>query len=202
MSLKRRRCVEVQVFHADFRWNLSLLDSNSICIPVYIIWLCCFFLEWDSGRILCWWDLSFQDFGVNDWAVRVNWVPMTKRKSNQHKSCVRWKRKILLMVLLSFCFGSLILMQNQYTRIKVLASLVSPELVQKPKIAFLFIARNRLPLDVVWDVFFRVIPSNAWSLYHLMLYFLMLNWHIYIYFNGKWHLLPPPVMIATPVNTL
>lgn len=28
-----------------------------------------------------------------------------------------------------------------------------------PKIAFLFIARNRLPLDVVWDAFFKVVSS-------------------------------------------
>ncbi|PWA40300.1 Glycosyl transferase, family 14 [Artemisia annua] len=31
-----------------------------------------------------------------------------------------------------------------------------PLFVQKPKIAFLFLARNRLPLDLVWDQFFQL----------------------------------------------
>ena len=29
------------------------------------------------------------------------------------------------------------------------------------RVAFLFIARNRLPLDLVWDAFFRVRPSHS-----------------------------------------
>ncbi|EPS73913.1 hypothetical protein M569_00843, partial [Genlisea aurea] len=37
--------------------------------------------------------------------------------------------------------------------------------LQKPKIAFLFIARNRLPLDVVWDSFFQGDEENRFSVY-------------------------------------
>ncbi|XXG79609.1 hypothetical protein AAC387_Pa09g0643 [Persea americana] len=90
---------------------------------------------------------------------------MTKRRSNQHKFSVRWKRKILVMILASFCFGSLILMHSQYSQIKVLASFVSPQLSQKPKIAFLFIARNRLPLDVVWDAFYKGEKEHRFSIF-------------------------------------
>ncbi|XP_058091911.1 glycosyltransferase BC10 [Magnolia sinica] len=91
---------------------------------------------------------------------------MTKRRSIQHKSFTRWRRKILAVVLLGFCFGSLVLMQTQYNRIKALASLVSsPRFVQKPKIAFLFIARNRIPLDMVWDAFFQGEKENRFSIF-------------------------------------
>lgn len=51
-------------------------------------------------------------------------------------------------------------MQMRYTHVLGLVSLqhqfVSQSQAQKPKIAFLFIARNRLPLEMVWDAFFRV----------------------------------------------
>ncbi|KAI4350660.1 hypothetical protein L6164_005093 [Bauhinia variegata] len=78
-----------------------------------------------------------------------------KRKVSQLKSQQKWKRRIFALLLLVLCFGSLFFMQTQYTRIKGLASL-QHRFVQRPKIAFLFIARNRLPLDTVWDAFFRV----------------------------------------------
>lgn len=111
---------------------------------------------------------------------------MTKRRSNQHKFSVRWKRKILVMILASFCFGSLILMHSQYSQIKVLASLMSPQLSQKPKIAFLFIARNRLPLDVVWDAFFKVISFNSSSLFHLDAIFSNFELiKIFLFLNGN-----------------
>ncbi|KAI4350659.1 hypothetical protein L6164_005093 [Bauhinia variegata] len=77
-----------------------------------------------------------------------------KRKVSQLKSQQKWKRRIFALLLLVLCFGSLFFMQTQYTRIKGLASL-QHRFVQRPKIAFLFIARNRLPLDTVWDAFFR-----------------------------------------------
>jgi len=49
-------------------------------------------------------------------------------------------------------------MQMRYTHVLGLVSLQHQLVsqVQKPKIAFLFIARNRLPLELVWDAFFRV----------------------------------------------
>ncbi|KAF5199931.1 Glycosyltransferase bc10 [Thalictrum thalictroides] len=42
---------------------------------------------------------------------------------------------------------------------------LSPTLLQKPKIAFLFIARNRLPLDVVWDAFFKGDKEQRFSIF-------------------------------------
>ncbi|KAI4389124.1 hypothetical protein MLD38_001383 [Melastoma candidum] len=63
----------------------------------------------------------------------------------------RWKRKVYVGVLLGLCCLTLLLMQSQYSIIVKLTSLSSA----KPKIAFLFIARNRLPLDLVWNAFFK-----------------------------------------------
>lgn len=80
------------------------------------------------------------------------------------KSNYKWKRKIVLMLFLGFCFGTLIVMQTQYSRILMLASLPS-QFAQKPKIAFLFIARNRLPLDLVWDPFFQEAKENKFSIF-------------------------------------
>ncbi|KAJ9683398.1 hypothetical protein PVL29_019120 [Vitis rotundifolia] len=84
-----------------------------------------------------------------------------KRKQ---KSQYKWKRNLFAMLLLGFCFGSLVLLQTQYSRIRMFASMPSPFL-QRPKIAFLFIARNRLPLDVVWDGFFREEKENKFSIF-------------------------------------
>ncbi|XP_044465189.1 glycosyltransferase BC10-like isoform X2 [Mangifera indica] len=64
----------------------------------------------------------------------------------------RWKRKIFAAILVGFCLGSLVLMQSHCMRIVSLRH----RFAHKPKIAFLFIARNRLPLDMVWDKFFKV----------------------------------------------
>ncbi|KAG8635020.1 glycosyltransferase BC10 isoform X4 [Manihot esculenta] len=85
---------------------------------------------------------------------------MKQRKvTQQQKSHFKWKRKVYAVLFLGFCFGSLLLMQTQYTRILALASLQS-RFVQKPKIAFLFIARNRIPLEIVWDAFFKGAESR------------------------------------------
>ncbi|KAJ4729274.1 Core-2/I-branching beta-1,6-N-acetylglucosaminyltransferase family protein [Melia azedarach] len=72
-------------------------------------------------------------------------------QQQQHKFNYKWKRKVFAAILLGFCFGSLVLMQTQYTRIMSLR----PRFSQRPKLAFLFIARNRLPLEMVWDKFFK-----------------------------------------------
>ncbi|XP_065877557.1 glycosyltransferase BC10 isoform X3 [Euphorbia lathyris] len=81
---------------------------------------------------------------------------MKQRKGVLHqKFHLKWKRKLLVVfLLLGFSFGSLIFMQTQYTRILELASLHSHS-VHNQRIAFLFIARNRLPLDMVWDAFLK-----------------------------------------------
>ncbi|PWA85522.1 core-2/I-branching beta-1,6-N-acetylglucosaminyltransferase family protein [Artemisia annua] len=52
---------------------------------------------------------------------------------------------------------------NTISRIGGLGGL--PLFVQKPKIAFLFLARNRLPLDLVWDQFFQGDNENRFSIY-------------------------------------
>lgn len=78
------------------------------------------------------------------------------RRSNSQKSQHRWKIKVFVMMLLGSFFGTLLIMETQYSRIRMLALLSTPK-IQNPKIAFLFIARNRLPLDIVWDAFFQVI---------------------------------------------
>lgn len=73
-------------------------------------------------------------------------------KSHHH----RWRRKIFTVLLFGICFSTLLLLEAQYSRIRTLSSLYHHPSVQKPKIAFLFIARNRLPLEMVWDAFFQV----------------------------------------------
>lgn len=56
--------------------------------------------------------------------------------------------------------------QANYSRINLLTiSSVPNPFAQKPKIAFLFIARNRLPLDFVWDLFFQADKENKFSVY-------------------------------------
>ncbi|XP_042502983.1 glycosyltransferase BC10-like isoform X2 [Macadamia integrifolia] len=78
-----------------------------------------------------------------------------KRRNSISKSHSRWNKKLLAVLFLSFCFGCLVLMQARYDRIRMIIS-SPPPFVQRPKIAFLFIARNRLPLEIVWDAFFQV----------------------------------------------
>ncbi|KAL2505204.1 Core-2/I-branching beta-1 [Abeliophyllum distichum] len=87
-----------------------------------------------------------------------------KRRSVSQKFNHRWKTKLFAVILLIFCFATLVLMESLYNRIKVLA-LISPPLVQKPKMAFLFISRNRLPLDMVWDAFFQGDKENRFSIF-------------------------------------
>lgn len=78
-----------------------------------------------------------------------------KRKAtpSHHK----WKRKFFASILMCLCFGTLVLlMHTHYSRTMTLASIRPHQLmIQRPKIAFLFIARNRLPLDMLWDAFFQ-----------------------------------------------
>ncbi|KAD2073969.1 hypothetical protein E3N88_30333 [Mikania micrantha] len=88
-----------------------------------------------------------------------------KRKPISPKLLIRnkWKTKIVALLLVVFCFSTILLMDAQYSRID--ASSIFPQFVQKPKIAFLFLARNRLPLDLVWDEFFQGENENRFSIY-------------------------------------
>ncbi|KAL0351032.1 UNVERIFIED_CONTAM: Glycosyltransferase BC10 [Sesamum radiatum] len=65
--------------------------------------------------------------------------------------------------LTGICFATFVVMESQYSSIKMLTLISLPS--QKPKIAFLFIARNRIPLDMVWDVFFQGDAENRFSIY-------------------------------------
>ncbi|KAL6520224.1 Glycosyltransferase bc10 [Orobanche minor] len=86
-----------------------------------------------------------------------------KQRLNSQRFHHRWRRKLLALLLLVFCFATVVLMESQCSRIKMLTSISPP--LQKPKIAFLFIARNRIPLDIVWDVFFQGDADNRFSIY-------------------------------------
>ncbi|KNA24963.1 hypothetical protein SOVF_010880 isoform A [Spinacia oleracea] len=85
---------------------------------------------------------------------------MMKRRStsfqNRSSHHQYWKRSLLFVIVLctSICVGSFVLLEINRPNINLFMPF--PNLfTQKPKIAFLFIARNRLPLDFVWDAFFR-----------------------------------------------
>ncbi|KAL6518812.1 Glycosyltransferase bc10 [Orobanche hederae] len=86
-----------------------------------------------------------------------------KQRLNSQRFHHRWRRKLLALLLFVFCFATVVLMESQCSRIKMLTSISPP--LQKPKIAFLFIARNRIPLDIVWDVFFQGDADNRFSIY-------------------------------------
>lgn len=77
-----------------------------------------------------------------------------KRKVNQQRHQYRWKRKLFAAVFMGFVV-CLMLMETRYSQIMGLGS-VHHRSAPRPKIAFLFIARNRLPLDMVWHAFFQV----------------------------------------------
>lgn len=84
---------------------------------------------------------------------------MKRRNFNGGKARI----KLVWLLFVCFCIGSLVLMQNRYDRM-MRFSMQIPE-VQKPKIAFLFIARNRLPLDMVWDAFFKGDKEGRFSIF-------------------------------------
>ncbi|KAH0469245.1 hypothetical protein IEQ34_002477 [Dendrobium chrysotoxum] len=78
---------------------------------------------------------------------------------------IRLRTKLAVLLSLSFCIGTLVLIRKQHDRILSLDNLDSSQPHQKPKIAFLFIARNRLPLDVIWDAFFKEQEEGKFSIY-------------------------------------
>ncbi|CAE6101436.1 unnamed protein product [Arabidopsis arenosa] len=86
-----------------------------------------------------------------------------KKKVSQQKLLYRWKRKVYATLMFAFCLGTFVFIQARFAFIQArfngitasLDSLKKPRLDQKSQIAFLFIARNRLPLEFVWDAFFQ-----------------------------------------------
>ncbi|KAK1297802.1 hypothetical protein QJS10_CPB14g00080 [Acorus calamus] len=88
--------------------------------------------------------------------------------------------KLFSVLLLAFCFGSLVFMHVNHfessavdfsfeSEVLPFESAVlpfeSPPSNARSKIAFLFIARNRIPLEVVWDKFFRGEKEHRFSIY-------------------------------------
>lgn len=72
---------------------------------------------------------------------------------------------MFLLLLLCLCFASLIVLQiSTHININSLMPISNP-FVSRPKIAFLFIARNRLPLDFVWDAFFAAEKEQKFSIF-------------------------------------
>ncbi|XP_047314661.1 glycosyltransferase BC10-like [Impatiens glandulifera] len=87
-----------------------------------------------------------------------------KRRAHPHKFLHKWTKILFLLLLLGFCFGSFVLLEKHHSQIRIFASF-SPPAVLRPKIAFLFISRNRLPLDIVWDAFFQGDDENRFSIF-------------------------------------
>ncbi|WOL12517.1 hypothetical protein Cni_G21284 [Canna indica] len=92
---------------------------------------------------------------------------MKRRNSLQQQRSSRWRIKVLLMVLLLVLCFLLMLNHYRYTQTFKFNMPEAPALavVNKPKIAFLFIARNRLPLDFMWDEFFRGEKEGKFSIF-------------------------------------
>ncbi|GER36873.1 Core-2/I-branching beta-1,6-N-acetylglucosaminyltransferase family protein [Striga asiatica] len=105
---------------------------------------------------------KFSKINLNEWQSQRSTQMM--RRSSWPKLHYRWKRKLLSMLLVASCFATFALFESLRSRIHTV-SLTYPPLIRKPKIAFLFIARNRIPLDVAWDVFFRGAMEDRFSVY-------------------------------------
>ncbi|URD89293.1 Core-2/I-Branching enzyme [Musa troglodytarum] len=92
---------------------------------------------------------------------------MKRRNILQQQRSGRWRIKALVVVLLLTSCFLLILNHYHFSRIFTFGAPEAPPLVvvQKPKIAFLFIARNRLPLDFVWDAFFQGEKEGKFSIF-------------------------------------
>ncbi|KAJ8465236.1 hypothetical protein OPV22_027788 [Ensete ventricosum] len=92
---------------------------------------------------------------------------MKRRSFLQQQRSSRWRIKALVVVLLLTSCFLLILNHYHYSRIFKFGAPEAPPLVvvQKPKIAFLFVARNRLPLDFVWDAFFQGEKEGKFSIF-------------------------------------
>ncbi|KAJ0651943.1 putative glycosyl transferase, family 14 [Helianthus annuus] len=87
-----------------------------------------------------------------------------KRKPVSARLRNKWKTKVFAVVLVGFCISTVLLMEAQYRQIGASSSRFSL-FDRKPKIAFLFLARNRLPLDLLWHEFFEGGNENRFSIY-------------------------------------
>lgn len=76
----------------------------------------------------------------------------------------KWKRRVLYVLLLCLCVGSFVLLEINRPNMNLLMPFTNL-FAQQPKIAFLFIARNRLPLDFVWDAFFRADKDKRFTVF-------------------------------------
>ncbi|KMZ68596.1 hypothetical protein ZOSMA_235G00010, partial [Zostera marina] len=87
---------------------------------------------------------------------------------------LQWNgKKFAYLLLLLFCFTTFLLLQSPYNRLETSqsspsfssSSSSSPSVHHNSKIAFMFIARNRLPLDLVWDAFLKGDEEGKFSIY-------------------------------------
>lgn len=99
--------------------------------------------------------------GKSNWELNFTEIQMKKKASQQQKFLYRWKRKVYATLLFAFCLGSFVLIQARFNGIAASLNSLKPRLDQKPQIAFLFIARNRIPLEFVWDAFFQVYKQHC-----------------------------------------
>lgn len=73
---------------------------------------------------------------------------------------------MVLVLLLCSCCASLVLLETRhYEMSSIVSSVIPSPSVATPKIAFLFIARNRIPLEMVWDSFFRGDNQNRFTIF-------------------------------------
>ncbi|KAL9254153.1 Glycosyltransferase BC10-like protein [Drosera capensis] len=91
-------------------------------------------------------------------------------KSTGHK----WEGKVFAVLFMGLCVGSLVFMLSNYSEINLIMAAGKEGnekeredgvMGRRAKIAFLFIARNRMPLDFVWDEFFRVETEYRFSIF-------------------------------------
>ncbi|XP_074312325.1 glycosyltransferase BC10-like isoform X1 [Silene latifolia] len=87
---------------------------------------------------------------------------MKRRSSFQQRSLQKCNTTTFFALLLCLCISSLLLLEFNSRSINLLFPNPFPS---NPKIAFLFIARNRLPLDFYWDAFFRADKDKKFTIY-------------------------------------
>ncbi|KAJ3694287.1 hypothetical protein LUZ60_009767 [Juncus effusus] len=90
------------------------------------------------------------------------------RKKGSVIAVTRWRMRSPLVVFLLCLFAaSVVMLLQQYSNFTNLEDVTATDEATEnrlPKIAFLFIARNRLPLDVVWDAFFQEEKERRFSI--------------------------------------
>ncbi|KAH9606616.1 hypothetical protein KSS87_011190 [Heliosperma pusillum] len=91
---------------------------------------------------------------------------MKRRSSSfQQRSLHKCNTTLFFALLLCLCIASLLLLEFNSRTINLLLPILPNPFASNPQIAFLFIARNRLPLDFYWDAFFRADKDRKFTIY-------------------------------------